>query len=76
MRKLIAWVFMYSLDGLLADEGTDYWEYCFGFAPGPGGPEAEDQPLRERVRAHHGPYRLRGHWPKPCRRPTTRSPAS
>jgi hypothetical protein len=22
MRKLIAWVFMYSLDGLLADEGT------------------------------------------------------
>ncbi len=24
MRKLIAWVFMYSLDGLLADEGTEY----------------------------------------------------
>jgi hypothetical protein len=23
MRKLIAWVFMYSLDGLLADEGTE-----------------------------------------------------
>ena len=22
MRKLIAWAFMYSLDGLLADEGT------------------------------------------------------
>jgi dihydrofolate reductase len=29
MRKLIAWVFMYSLDGLLPDEGTDYWEFCF-----------------------------------------------
>ena len=24
MRKLIAWVFMYSLDGLLADEGTEF----------------------------------------------------
>jgi hypothetical protein len=24
MRKLIAWAFMYSLDGLLADEGTEY----------------------------------------------------
>jgi Helix-turn-helix domain len=30
MRKLIAWVFMYSLDGLLADEGTEYWQFCFG----------------------------------------------
>ncbi|GAA3861761.1 dihydrofolate reductase family protein [Leifsonia kafniensis] len=30
MRKLIAWAFMYSLDGLLADEGTDYWKFCFG----------------------------------------------
>ena len=29
MRKLIAWVFMYSLDGLLADEGTEYWQFCF-----------------------------------------------
>lgn len=30
MRKLIAWVFMYSLDGLLADEDTEDWEFCFG----------------------------------------------
>jgi hypothetical protein len=30
MRKLIAWAFMYSLDGLLADEGTEYWQFCFG----------------------------------------------
>jgi dihydrofolate reductase len=29
MRKLIAWLFMYSLDGLLADEGTEYWQFCF-----------------------------------------------
>lgn len=30
MRKLIVWAFMYSLDGLLADEGTEYWQFCFG----------------------------------------------
>ncbi|GAB3273588.1 dihydrofolate reductase family protein [Sinomonas notoginsengisoli] len=30
MRTLIAWVFLYSLDGLLADEGTDFWRYAFG----------------------------------------------
>ena len=29
MRNLIATVFNYSLDGLLADEGTDFWEFCF-----------------------------------------------
>jgi dihydrofolate reductase len=30
MRKLIATVFNYSLDGLLADEGTAFWKFCFG----------------------------------------------
>ncbi|WP_248965834.1 dihydrofolate reductase family protein [Sphaerisporangium perillae] len=30
MRKLIAWASMYSLDGLLADEDTEYWQFCFG----------------------------------------------
>jgi dihydrofolate reductase len=29
MRKLIATVFNYSLDGLLADQGTDFWNFCF-----------------------------------------------
>ncbi|GAA2208597.1 dihydrofolate reductase family protein [Nonomuraea monospora] len=29
MRKLIATVFNYSLDGLLADEGIDFWKFCF-----------------------------------------------
>ena len=29
MRQLIATVFNYSLDGLLADEGTEYWKFCF-----------------------------------------------
>ena len=27
MRKLIATVFNYSLDGLLADEGTEFWKF-------------------------------------------------
>jgi len=35
MRKLIAWVLMYSLDGLLADEGTEYWQFCFGLPVDP-----------------------------------------
>jgi dihydrofolate reductase len=29
MRRLIATVFNVSLDGLLADPGTDFWEFCF-----------------------------------------------
>src|SRR5215469_10928842 len=29
MRKLIVTVFNYSLDGLLADEGTEFWNFCF-----------------------------------------------
>jgi dihydrofolate reductase len=29
MRKLIATVFNYSLDGLLADQGTEFWDFCF-----------------------------------------------
>ncbi len=40
MRKLIAWAFMYSLDGLLADEGTEYWRFCFGL---PGDPAETKQ---------------------------------
>ena len=40
MRKLIACVFFYSLDGLLADEGTEYWQFCFGL---PGDPAETKQ---------------------------------
>jgi dihydrofolate reductase len=29
MRSLIATVFNYSVDGLLADQGTEYWDFCF-----------------------------------------------
>jgi dihydrofolate reductase len=35
MRKLIACFFFYSLDGLLADEGSDYWRFCFGLPEDP-----------------------------------------
>ncbi len=35
MRKLIVWAFMYSLDGLLAAEGTEYWRHCFGMPADP-----------------------------------------
>src|SRR5690348_13323516 len=35
MRKLIACVFLYSLDGLLADEGTEYWRFCFSLPDDP-----------------------------------------
>jgi dihydrofolate reductase len=35
MRKLIAWAFMYSLDGLLPDEGSEYWQFCFGLPVDP-----------------------------------------
>jgi dihydrofolate reductase len=30
MRKLIATVFNYSLDGLVADEGTEFYQFCMG----------------------------------------------
>jgi dihydrofolate reductase len=40
MRKLIATMFNYSLDGLLADEGTDFWEFCFSL---PENNEPDDQ---------------------------------
>ena len=49
MRKLIAWAFMYSLDGLLADEGTDYWQFCFGL---PVDPAALDQKIGVYQSAH------------------------
>jgi dihydrofolate reductase len=29
VRKLIATVFNYSIDGLLADEDTEFWKFCF-----------------------------------------------
>lgn len=39
MRKLIALVFNYSLNGLLADEGTEYWKFCFELLDLQGAPD-------------------------------------
>src|SRR5438067_4559269 len=50
MRQLIACVFLYSLDGLLADEGTDFWRFCFGL---PEDPMDQEQEL-ERFRSADG----------------------
>jgi hypothetical protein len=75
MRKLIAWVFMYSLDGLLADEGTEYWQFCFGLPVDPADWSRRSAFTRARTRTSWGASPMRA-WPEPYRRPTTRSPAS
>ncbi len=45
MRQLVALVFNYSLNGLLADEGTDYWTFCFELLDEHGGPDHDDETL-------------------------------
>jgi hypothetical protein len=45
MRKLIALVFNYSLNGLLADEGTEFWDFCFDLLDLHGGPDHDEQTL-------------------------------
>jgi dihydrofolate reductase len=45
MRKLIALVFHYSLNGLLADEGTEYYKFCFDLLDLHGGPDQDEQTL-------------------------------
>jgi dihydrofolate reductase len=49
MRKLIAWAFMYPLDGLLADEGPDYWQFCFGLPVDPAD-------LKQKLEVHQSAY--------------------
>jgi dihydrofolate reductase len=45
MRKVIALVFHYSLNGLLADEGTEYYRFCFELLDQHGGPDQDEQSL-------------------------------
>ena len=45
MRKVIALVFHYSLNGLLADEGTEYYRFCFELLDLHGGPDQDEQSL-------------------------------
>lgn len=52
MRKLIALVFNYSLNGLLAREGTDYYKFCFELLDQHGGASRDDQTLDLLRNAH------------------------
>lgn len=45
MRKVIALVFHYSLNGLLADEGTEYFKFCFELLDEAGGASSDDESL-------------------------------
>jgi dihydrofolate reductase len=45
MKKLVALVFNYSLNGLLADPDTDYWKFCFDLLDEQGGPDHDDDTL-------------------------------
>jgi len=53
MRKLIATVFNYSLDGLLADEGTDFWKFCFDQ---PQNSQPDDPAQLEFLRSAHAHF--------------------
>src|SRR6476469_6259071 len=45
MRKLVAMVFHYSLNGLLAEDGTEYWDYCMQMLDDAGGAVADETTL-------------------------------
>jgi len=45
MRKVIALVFHYSLNGLLADRGTEYFRFCFELLDEGGGASQDDESL-------------------------------
>ncbi|MFG1948632.1 dihydrofolate reductase family protein [Nonomuraea sp. NPDC048826] len=50
MRQLVATVFNYSLDGLLADEGTDFWKFCFSL---PENSSPDDPAYLDFIRGAH-----------------------
>jgi dihydrofolate reductase len=52
MRKLIALVFHYSLNGLLADEGTEYYRFCFELLDQGGGASDDAKSLAFLEGAH------------------------
>ena len=45
MRKIVALVFNHSLNGLLADEGTEFWTYCFDQLDEQGGADHDEESL-------------------------------
>jgi dihydrofolate reductase len=50
VRKLIATVFNYSIDGLLADERTEFWDFCFSL---PENNEPDDEAQLDFLRSAH-----------------------
>jgi dihydrofolate reductase len=52
MRKLIALAFHYSLNGLLADEGTEYFRFCFELLEQAGGASQDDESIDFLQSAH------------------------
>src|SRR3989442_2732883 len=52
MRKLIATVFNYSVDGLLADEGTEFWKFCFSLPENREPDDAEQLDFLQSAYAH------------------------
>lgn len=55
MRKLVATVFNYSVDGFLADEGTEFWKFCFDLLDQPRNPTDVEQD-EKRLEFLHGAY--------------------
>jgi hypothetical protein len=53
MRKLRATVFNYSLDGLLADEGTEFWKFVFDL------PEIREPDAPAQLDLRHAPSAAR-----------------
>jgi dihydrofolate reductase len=52
MRTLKALVFNYSVNGLLADEDTEFWKFCFAELDEQGGPDNDDETIDLLQSAH------------------------
>lgn len=52
MRNVVAFVFNYSLNGLLADPDTDFWRFCFDLLDEHGGADHDEQSLDLLRNAH------------------------
>ena len=62
MRKLIALVFHYSLNGLLADEGTEYFKFCFDLLDLDGGRRPGRRAMVSGRVLHCPGWTIRGLW--------------
>ncbi len=71
MRRLIATVFNYSIDGLLSDEGTDFWEFCFSL---PENNQPDDQAQLDFIRGAYAHVMGRAAYEAIFRSMTTTAP--